>query len=135
MWEARRGLVALGDADDALAALGDAVGAEVPLGVSDKLCRADRVPDAAREANWAEAAARKLRRINSEVAIEPIVVDVDRTNILELAGDADLILDGSDNFEVRYIINDAAVKLNKPWVYGGCIGSYGQSMTIVQRRL
>jgi adenylyltransferase/sulfurtransferase len=79
----------------------------------------------------AEAAARKLRRINSGVEIEPVVVDVDRTNILELAGDADLILDGSDNFEVRYIINDAAVKLGKPWVYGGCIGSYGQSMTIL----
>jgi adenylyltransferase/sulfurtransferase len=79
----------------------------------------------------AEAAARKLRRINSTVEIEPVVVDVDRTNILELAGDADVILDGSDNFEVRYIINDAAVKLNKPWVYGGCIGSYGQSMTII----
>jgi adenylyltransferase/sulfurtransferase len=79
----------------------------------------------------AEAAARKLRRINSSVEIEPVVVDVDRTNILELASDADLILDGSDNFEVRYVINDAAVKLNKPWVYGGCIGSYGQSMTII----
>jgi len=79
----------------------------------------------------AEAAARKLRRINSGVEIEPVVVDVDRTNILELASDADLILDGSDNFEVRYIINDAAVKLGKPWVYGGCIGSYGQSMTIL----
>src|SRR5215471_1762712 len=79
----------------------------------------------------AEAAARKLRRINSTVEIEPVVVDVDRTNILELAGDADLILDGSDNFEVRYVINDAAVKLNKPWVYGGCIGSHGQSMTIL----
>jgi adenylyltransferase/sulfurtransferase len=79
----------------------------------------------------AEAAARKLRRINSGVTVEPVVVDVDRTNILDLAGDADVILDGSDNFEIRYIINDAAVKLNKPWVYGGCIGSYGQSMTII----
>lgn len=79
----------------------------------------------------AEAAARKLRRINSGITVEPVVVDVDRTNILELAGDADVILDGSDNFEIRYIINDAAVKLNKPWVYGGCIGSYGQSMTII----
>jgi len=58
-------------------------------------------------------------------------VDIDRTNILELVGDADLILDGSDNFEVRYLINDAAVKLNKPWVYGGCIGSHGQTMTIL----
>jgi adenylyltransferase/sulfurtransferase len=79
----------------------------------------------------AEAAARKLHRINSGVEIEPIVTDVDRTNILDLVADADLILDGSDNFEVRYLINDAAVKLSKPWVYGGCIGSYGQSMTIL----
>src|SRR5204863_5266510 len=53
------------------------------------------------------------------------------TNIFDLAADADLILDGSDNFEVRYVINDAAVKLNKPWVYGGCVGSHGQSMTII----
>ena len=45
--------------------------------------------------------------------------------------DADLILDGTDNFEIRYLINDAAVKLNKPWVYGGCIGSHGQTMTIL----
>jgi len=79
----------------------------------------------------AEAAARKLRLINSEVAIEPVVTDIDRTNILELTGDADLILDGTDNFEVRYLINDAAVKLGKPWVYGGCIGSHGQTMTIL----
>ncbi len=79
----------------------------------------------------AEAAARKLRLINSEVAIEPVVTDIDRTNILELTSDADLILDGTDNFEVRYLINDAAVKLGKPWVYGGCIGSHGQTMTIL----
>src|SRR5438876_3859339 len=79
----------------------------------------------------AEAAARKLRLINSGVTVEPVVTDVDRTNILELAGDADLILDGSDNFEVRYVVNDAAVKLGKPWVYGGCIGSHGQTMTIL----
>src|SRR5947209_16811453 len=79
----------------------------------------------------AEAAARKLRVINSGVTVEPIVTDVDRTNILDLVRDADVILDGSDNFEVRYVINDAAVKLGKPWVYGGCIGSHGQTMTIL----
>lgn len=79
----------------------------------------------------AEAATRKLRAINSSVTIEPVVVDIDRTNILELCKDADLIMDGTDNFEVRYLINDAAVSLNKPWVFGGCIGSEGQSMTIV----
>src|SRR5438270_250283 len=79
----------------------------------------------------AEAAARKLRVINSTVEIEPVVTDVDRTNVLDLVHDADVILDGSDNFEVRYLINDAAVKLGKPWVYGGCIGSHGQTMTIL----
>src|SRR3954454_6620140 len=56
----------------------------------------------------AEAAARKLRRINSAVTIEPVVTDIDHTNILELVADADLILDGTDNFETRYLINDAA---------------------------
>jgi adenylyltransferase/sulfurtransferase len=79
----------------------------------------------------AEAAARKLRAINSAVTIEPVVTDIDRTNIVELCQDADLILDGTDNFEIRYLINDVAVKLNKPWVYGGCIGSHGQVMTIL----
>lgn len=79
----------------------------------------------------AEAAARKLGAINSSVHVEPVVTDIDRTNILDLVKDADLILDGTDNFEIRYLINDAAVKLNKPWVYGGCIGSHGQTMTIL----
>jgi molybdopterin-synthase adenylyltransferase len=79
----------------------------------------------------AEAAARKLGEINSSVRVEPVVTDIDRTNIVELCSDADLILDGTDNFEIRYLINDVAVKLNKPWVYGGCIGSHGQVMTIL----
>src|SRR5262249_5202042 len=87
--------------------------------------------DVAENLPKAEAAARKLGAINSGVHVEPVVVDIDRTNILELVGDADLILDGSDNFEVRYLINDAAVKLGKPWVYGGCIGGHGQTMTII----
>ncbi len=79
----------------------------------------------------AEAAARKLRLINSSIEIEPVVTDLDHTNAVQLIGDADLILDGTDNFETRYLINDAAIKLNKPWVYGGVIGSEGQTMTIV----
>src|SRR5271163_3926017 len=87
--------------------------------------------DVAENLPKAEAAARKLSAINSAVHVEPVVADIDRTNILELCRDADLILDGTDNFEVRYLINDVAVKLNKPWVYGGSIGSYGQTMTIL----
>src|SRR5207244_4994545 len=87
--------------------------------------------DVAENLPKAEAAARKLGAINSSVHVEPVVADIDRTNIVELVKDADLILDGSDNFEVRYLINDAAVQLGKPWVYGGCIGSHGQTMTIL----
>jgi adenylyltransferase/sulfurtransferase len=78
-----------------------------------------------------EAAVRKLRQINSAVQVEAVVADIDRTNIEELCRDADLILDGTDNFEVRYLINDVAVKHGKPWVYGGAIGSQGMSMTII----
>ena len=87
--------------------------------------------DVAENLPKAEAAARKLCAINSSVHVEPVVTDIDRTNILDLVRDADLILDGTDNFEIRYLINDAAEKLNKPWVYGGCIGSHGQTMTIL----
>jgi len=79
----------------------------------------------------AEAAARKLRQINSSVVIEPVVADINRTNIEDLCRDADLILDGSDNFELRYLINDVSVKQNKPWIYGGAVGSEGMTMTIV----
>src|SRR6476660_2179077 len=79
----------------------------------------------------AEAAATKLRQINSSVTVEPIVADINRTNIEEFCRDADLILDGSDNFEIRYLINDVAIKHNKPWVYGGAVGSQGMSMTII----
>lgn len=87
--------------------------------------------DVAENLPKAEAAARKLRTVNSTVTIEPVVTDIDRTNIESLCKDADLILDGTDNFEVRYLINDVAVKLGKPWVYGGSIGSHGQTMTIL----
>lgn len=87
--------------------------------------------DAAEAMPKAEAAARKLRAVNSTVRVEPVVTDLDRTNILSLVGEAGVILDGTDNFETRYLINDAAVKLGTPWVYGGCLGSHGQTMTIL----
>src|SRR3989440_7193518 len=83
--------------------------------------------DVAENLPKAEAAARKLAAINSQVYVEPVVTDIDRTNILELCRDADLILDGTENFEVRYLINDAAVKLSKPWVYAGPLGSRRQT--------
>ena len=87
--------------------------------------------DVAENLPKAEAAARKMRAINSSIAVDPVVTDLDHTNILDLVSDADLILDGTDNFETRYLINDAAVKLGKPWIYGGVIGSEGQTMTIL----
>lgn len=90
----------------------------------DEVDVADNLPKA-------EAAARKLRLINSQVTIEPVVTDIDHTNILDLTSDVDLILDGTDNFETRYLINDAAVKQGKPWIFGGVIGSEGQTMTIL----
>src|SRR5436190_3199163 len=86
--------------------------------------------DVAENLPKAEAAARKLGAINSSVYVEPVVADIDRTNIVDLVSDADLILDGTDNFEIRYLINDAAVKLGTPWIFGGVIGSEGQTMTI-----
>ena len=77
------------------------------------------------------AAANKLRGINSEIEVEPLVADVDASNIESLCNDIDVILDGSDNFEIRFLINDVAVKHSIPWVYGGCLGADGQTMTIL----
>jgi adenylyltransferase/sulfurtransferase len=79
----------------------------------------------------AVAAEAKLRKINSQVAVEPLVTDVDHQNILALLDGVDVILDGTDNFETRFLLNDAALKTGIPWVYGGCIGSEGQTMTIL----
>jgi adenylyltransferase/sulfurtransferase len=87
--------------------------------------------DVANNLPKAEAAAVKLRQINSTVEIEAVVADINRTNVEELCKDADLILDGTDNFEVRYLINDVSIKQNKPWVYGGAVGTQGMSMTIL----
>jgi adenylyltransferase/sulfurtransferase len=87
--------------------------------------------DVASQTPKAIAAAEKLRRINSTVEIEPIVADVDPANIESLCEGVDLILDGTDNFETRFLLNDVSQKLGIPWVYGGCIGAEGQTMTIV----
>ena len=78
----------------------------------------------------AVAAANKLARINSEITVEPVVADIIHENIRRLAHGVDLILYGTDNFEVRFLVNDAALELRLPWVYGGVIGSHGQTMAI-----
>ncbi len=75
-------------------------------------------------------AAKKLAQINSQVTLEPHVADIDRRNIRQFAQDVDLILDGTDNFEVRFLINDVSLETGIPWVYAGCVGSHGQTMAI-----
>lgn len=79
----------------------------------------------------AEAAALRLQRINSTVEIEAVVADVNPANVEELIRDADVVLDGADNFETRFVLNDACIKHNVPWVYGGAVGSTGMTMTVL----
>lgn len=79
----------------------------------------------------AVAAARKLKRVNSAVEVEAIVADVNPGNALGLCESADLILDGTDNFETRFLINDVAVKLGVPWVYGACTAADGMVMAVI----
>jgi molybdopterin-synthase adenylyltransferase len=86
--------------------------------------------DIAEELPKAIAASRKLAKINSTVTLDPLVADIDHTNMRALATGVDLILDGMDNFETRFLINDAALDMRLPWVYGGCVGSHGQVMSI-----
>jgi molybdopterin-synthase adenylyltransferase len=90
--------------------------------------------DIARGLPKAVAAAEKLRKVNSSIEIEPLVTDVNFENIETLLQGADIVLDGTDNFETRYLINDACVKNNIPWIYGGVIASYGMTMTIIPHK-
>lgn len=73
----------------------------------------------------AAVAERELRAINSDVEVEGVIEDVTWKNIERVCKDTDLIVDGTDNFETRFLINDFAVKQEIPWVYGACVGSYG----------
>jgi adenylyltransferase/sulfurtransferase len=79
----------------------------------------------------AVAAERKLRSINSEVQVEGIVADLNPQNAAELLSGFPLILDGTDNFETRFLINDFAVKTGTPWIYAAAVASYGITMTIL----
>jgi adenylyltransferase/sulfurtransferase len=75
-------------------------------------------------------AARKLGRINSQVVLEPHVADVDWRNVREFVQGVDLVLDGTDNFETRFLINDVSLETGIPWVYAGVVGSHGQTMAV-----
>jgi adenylyltransferase/sulfurtransferase len=79
----------------------------------------------------AEAARRKINQINSQVQVTAIVDDVNHSNIEKLAAGCDVIVDGVDNFETRFVVNDAAVKLGIPYVYGGAVGTVGMSYAIL----
>lgn len=76
------------------------------------------------------AAQNRIKEINSEIEMEAIVADVNHSNIENLIKDCDLILDGTDNFQIRYLMNDACVKHSKTWIYGAAVSSYGTTMTI-----
>lgn len=79
----------------------------------------------------AVAAAKRLRRINSLVTIEEQIVDVNADTVEALIEGCDVVLDGADNFEVRYLLNEACVRHGIPWVYGGVLGTYGLTAAIV----
>ena len=87
--------------------------------------------DAAQKRAKVVAAAQRLQSINSEITLEPIITKFAPDNALDLASDVHLILDGADNFETRYLINDVAVKLGLPWIYTGVMATYGMGATII----
>jgi adenylyltransferase/sulfurtransferase len=90
--------------------------------------------DAAEGLPKAAAAERRVARMNSSIAARGIVADLTASNVHELLGDADVILDGADNFELRYLINDFAVSRRIPWIYGAAVGSYGLTMPVIPDR-
>lgn len=90
----------------------------------DEADAADAMPKAA-------AAQRRLARVNSTITIDAQIADLTPANIDDLLEEIDLIVDGSDNFETRYLINDWAVRENKPWIYGAAVGSYGITFPVL----
>jgi sulfur carrier protein ThiS adenylyltransferase len=80
------------------------------------------------------AAKNRLTAINSSVLIEAIIGDASVTELLDWAQNVDLMIDATDNFETRMIMNDVAQKVGIPWIYGACVGSYGISYTIIPEK-
>lgn len=87
--------------------------------------------DAAESLPKAIAAARKIATFNSQIEVEPHAVDLTPETAEELLAGVEIILDGTDNFETRYLINDFAVSAGVPWVYAAAVGSYGVTMTVL----
>ena len=90
--------------------------------------------DARLETPKANAAARRIQALNHNVHVEAHVADLTPSNGEELLADCHVIVDGTDNFETRYLLNDISVKSGVPWIYGAAIGSYGIVMPIVPER-
>lgn len=90
--------------------------------------------DITRHLPKAVAAVQRLQKVNSEVRLEPLVEDINADGIESLVREVDLVLDATDNFETRYLLNDACVKHNRPWIYSGVIASYGVTMNILPGR-
>src|SRR5215470_2186337 len=86
--------------------------------------------DAAESLPKAVAAAAKLTSFNSEVAVQACVADLTPGNVEQYLAGAQIILDGTDNFETRYLINDFAVANHSPWIYSAAVGSYGVTLNI-----
>src|SRR5687767_12685069 len=87
--------------------------------------------DASQRLPKAIAAKTRIAEINSEISVEAMIADVNHTNVESFIDGCDLVLDGTDNFQVRYLLNDACVKHGVPWVYGAAVSSYGTTMTII----
>lgn len=87
--------------------------------------------DAENRTPKAAAAKKRIAEINSEVEVEEIVADVNNSNVENLIKDCDVVVDGTDNFLVRYLLNDACVKNGRTWIYGAAVSSYGTTMTII----
>ena len=87
--------------------------------------------DAAESLPKAIAAARKIASFNSQITVEAQVADLTPSNIENLLAGAQLILDGTDNFETRYLLNDFAVKNSLPWIYTAAVGSYGVTLNVL----
>ena len=80
------------------------------------------------------AAEARLRAVNREVRIESHVMDVTPSTIGGLVEGVDVLIDGTDNLETRYLLNDVAIDRARPWVYGGCVGTFGQAAALVPGR-
>jgi len=87
--------------------------------------------DASNRLPKAIAAANRISQINRDVVTESEVIDVNQSNVERLIAECDVVLDGTDNFATRYLLNDACVKHGVNWIYGAAVGSYGVTMTIL----